>query len=44
LAEGFKKENLQNKKNSQKSITEFKIIRGLGKGAYGQVFMVKDIS
>lgn len=25
-----------------KAITDFKVVRGLGKGAFGQVFMVKD--
>jgi hypothetical protein len=25
-----------------KNITDFKVVRGLGKGAFGQVFMVKD--
>ena len=25
-----------------KAITDFKVVRGLGKGAFGQVYMVKD--
>ena len=27
-----------------KAITDFKVVRGLGKGAFGQVFMVKDVT
>ena len=25
-----------------KNISDFKVVRGLGRGAFGQVFMVKD--
>ena len=27
-----------------KTITDFKVVRGLGRGAFGQVFMVKDVT
>lgn len=28
--------------NEQKNISNFKVVRGLGRGAFGQVYMVKD--
>ena len=29
-------------KKESKSITDFEVVRGLGKGAFGQVYLVKD--
>lgn len=36
------KETAQDQKSLQKSIQDFEVVRGLGKGAFGQVFLVKD--
>ena len=36
-----KTENLK-ESCKMKAITDFKVVRGLGKGAFGQVYMVKD--
>jgi hypothetical protein len=34
---------MSNNGSKQKVITDFKVVRGLGRGAFGQVYMVRDI-
>lgn len=38
------KECSQEQSSNQKSIQDFEVVRGLGKGAFGQVFLVKEKS
>ena len=34
---------MSNRSSKPKVITDFKVVRGLGRGAFGQVYMVRDM-